>query len=117
MGFPILQQKSGFVLLPGLDRAKSTNYVTLVDKNGLIQVVAQRKESSLSLAPFKLLALFVALAMIFKALALINVGVVDYEEQLAVLQGGNVVEQASAFALQIDPITKAIFTHAGPLLK
>lgn len=117
MGFPILQQKSGFVLLPDRDRQKSTGYVTVVDKNGLIQVVARRKSSAFSLAPLKLIALFVVLLTVFKALALMNVGMVDYEEELAALQAGNMFEQAGAFALQIDPVTKAIYTQAGPLLK
>ncbi|MEN8894392.1 hypothetical protein [Planktotalea arctica] len=117
MGYPILQQKTGFMLLPERDRQKGASYVTLVDKNGLIQVVAQRKKRKISLVPLKFLALLVVLLTVFKALAVMNVGLVDYEEELALLQSGNIFEQASAFALQIDPVTKAIYSSAGPLLR
>lgn len=119
MGYSQLQQKSGFVMLPANGQAKA-NYTTLVDKNGLIQVVPVRKShvSAKQLGgPIKLVLLFAVLVIVFKALALVNVGAVDYEAELEALQGGNVVEQAGAFVLQIDPLTSMFYKHVGPLLK
>ncbi|WP_293449158.1 hypothetical protein [Planktotalea sp.] len=112
-----LQRKSGFVLLSELDGRGATGYVTLVHKNGLIQVVPRPKRRSVSTVPLKLVVLFAILITVFKALALLNVGVVDYEADLATLSEGNVFEKAGAFALQIDPVTQVIFETIGPLLK
>ncbi|MGB7316708.1 MAG: hypothetical protein WBC85_01950 [Planktotalea sp.] len=117
MGYSHLQQKSGFVILSERDRRANANYVTIVDKNGLIQVVPRRKSRSQISAPFKLLALFAVLLIVFKALALVNVGIVDYDAELAVLQAGNMFEKAGAFVLKIDPVTQAIYQQVGPLLK
>ena len=118
MGISLLQQKTGFAMLPGQARESQTDYMTLVDKNGLIQVVPRpTKARTLSLAPFKLIAVFVVLVTVFKAMALLNVGMIGYEEELAVLASGNFAEQASAFVLQIDPVTQAVASNVSALLK
>ncbi|MGH1576418.1 hypothetical protein [Planktotalea sp.] len=117
MGYSHLQQKPGFVVLADKDRASHKDYVTLVDKNGLIQVVPRRRARSLPLAPFKLLALLVVLVTVFKALALFNVGLNDYQEELAVLKTGNMLERAGAFVLQVDPVTMAIYSNTGSLIR
>ncbi len=116
MGYSQLQQKTGFLLLADDDRRSNQDYVTLVDRNGLIQVMPRRKSRANLLAPLKLLALFAVLLTVFKALALMNVGLFDYEEELAVLQTGSVFEKAGAFVLQIDPLTMAFYQQVGPLL-
>jgi len=43
MGFSHLQQKSGFVLLSEQESRATARYMTLVDKNGIIQVVPRPK--------------------------------------------------------------------------
>ncbi len=120
MGYSQLQQKSGFVLLSDNGRQVNKKYTTLVDKNGLIQVLPKKKSKVAirqMVGPLKLVCLFAVLVIVFKALALINVGAVDYEAELQALHGGNVVEQAGAYVLQIDPLTSTIYKHVGPLLK
>lgn len=117
MGYSHLQQKSGFVLLSDSNDRASKQYMTLVDKNGIIQVVPRPKARARSFIPFKLLAMFVVLVMVFKALALLSVGVNAYEEERVALASGNVFEQAGAMALWIDPLTDVIFKNMSPYLK
>ena len=117
MGYSLLQQKTGFVLLPEREGSRTTDYVALVDRNGLIQVVQRPKARSHFAAPFKLLLLFAVLLTVFKSLALLNVGVIDYEDELAALQNGNLFEQAGAFVLQIDPLTETLKHQLAPLLR
>ena len=112
-----LQRKSGFVMLSELNVQDATGYVTLVDKNGLIQVVPRQKRRTLSTVPLKLVVLLAILITVFKALALMNVGLVDCETGLEALSQGSAVEQIGAFVLQIDPVTHAIFEKIGPLLR
>ena len=112
-----LQRKSGFVMLSELNGQDATGYVTLVDKNGLIQVVPRQKRRTLSTVPLKLVVLLAILITVFKALALMNVGLVDCETGLEALSQGSAVEQIGAFVLQIDPVTHAIFEKIGPLLR
>lgn len=117
MGFSHLQQKTGFVLMSEQEGRAVPNYMTLVDKNGLIQVVPRPKARAMSFVPLKLIAMFVALVMVFKALALLSVGVLAYEEELAALAAGNIFEQAGGVILWIDPITEVIYATVAPLMK
>lgn len=116
MGFPLLQRKSGFIVLPKSGGASGNKYTTLVDKNGLIQVIPRKRKSLWSLVPFKLIALFAVLLTVFKALALINVGINDYEAELQALAAGNGFEKAGAFVLQIDPVTMMLYQQGRGLL-
>ena len=118
MGISLLQQKSGSTLASNRSLQTHADYMTLVDKNGLIQVVPRaRKSRSLSLAPLKFMLILAVLLTVFKAVALINVGVSNYEDEIALLKSGNVVEQAGAFVLQVDPVTHVIARNASVLLK
>ena len=117
MGISHLQQKTGFAIFSANTAANRSEYVTLVDKNGLIQVVPRispkrgRKHTSL-----KLVAALAVLVTLFKAAALVNVGYVDYNDELALLANGNVVEKAGAFIFQIDPVTEVISKNLGSFL-
>ena len=117
IGFSHLQQKSGFVLLSEQESRAAARYMTLVDKNGIIQVVPRPKVPNASFLPFKLIAFFVVFITLFKALALLSVGVNAYEEERLALSEGNVFEQAGAFVLWIDPATEAISSYLAPYLK
>ncbi len=91
--------------------------MALVDKNGIIQVVPRPKVRRLSFVPFKLIALFVVLVMVSKALALLSIGVIAYGEERVAPSQGNVFEQVGAMALWVDPITDAICSFAAPYLR
>lgn len=117
MGRTHLHQKNGFVILPDNGRASGKGYATFVDRNGLIQVVPRRQKKLSLLAPLKLLALFVVLLTVFKALALSNVGVNTYQDQLASLESGTLVEQAGAWVLTVDPATSWLYQNGRGLLK
>ncbi len=43
MGVSLLKKKTGFVLLPDSQRQATSQYSTIVDKNGLIRVVPRKK--------------------------------------------------------------------------
>lgn len=117
MGFSHLQRKSGFVLLADQDQRAVKKYMTLVDKNGLIQVVPRPKRRSFSLVPLKLIALLVGLALTFKSLAVLNLGIGAYEDELSVLATGNLFERGAALAMWIDPITQFVVSNTAPFLK
>lgn len=117
MGSSLLQQKPGFAIETSMARRSQANYMTHVDKNGLIQVVKRpTKANRLSLVPVKLVALFAVLVVLFKAIALLNIGMNAYDEELTALASGNVFEQASAFVLQIDPVTHAVARNLSAVL-
>jgi hypothetical protein len=117
MGNSLLHKKTGFVLLPDQKRQASTDYMTIVDKNGLIQVVPRKKSRLWYTVPLRLIMLFFVLITVFKALAVLNVGPTAYEEQLTALAAGNVVEKIGSFVLVIDPLTNVVIQGIAPLVR
>ena len=117
MGNSLLHKKTGFVLLPDQKRQASTDYMTIVDKNGLIQVVPRKKSRLWSTVPLRLIMLFFVLITVFKALAVLNVGLTAYEEQLTALAAGNVVEKIGSFVLVIGPLSAPPIQGIPPLLR
>jgi hypothetical protein len=116
MGLSHLRQKPGFVVLPKSAYAKGKAFETRVDRNGIIHVVERRKPA-FNWAPVKLVCLFLLLVTTFKALALFNVGMNDYNDRLALLESGTLYEQAGAVLLRIDPVTESVYTAVRPLLR
>lgn len=91
-------------------------YTTKVGKDGLI-VVKPKRRSARGGGAFKFLAIAVIGLIGFKAFALMAVGPVTYNERLAKLEGGTVIEQVGAKALAIDPVTEVIAGSVGPSLR
>lgn len=103
--------------LLGRKHAKMTNgYSTKIDQNGNLVAVPKRKSAlpGVGLAKFALLLLIGLLG--FKSFAVAVYGPVTYNERLATLEGGTVVEQVGAKALAIDPVTAAIAEAVAPAL-
>ncbi|WP_375265689.1 hypothetical protein [Planktotalea sp.] len=117
MGVSLLKKKTGFVLLPDSQRQATSQYSTTVDKNGLVQVVPRKKSRRSFGAPIRLILLFGVLITIFKALAVLNVGLTAYEEQLTALSSGNIVEQVGSVLLSVDPLTNAVIQGIAPLIR
>ena len=89
-------------------------YSTKVGKDGLITVTTKRSRRGF---PIKGLFLLVLGFFAFKAFMLASVGPVTYNERLAKLENGTIIEQAGAKVLGIDPVTEAIASVAGPVLR
>ncbi|WP_208348825.1 hypothetical protein [Pseudaestuariivita rosea] len=60
--------------------------------------------------------LLIVAFFVFKGLMLAHLGVADYENQIVLLQQGTSVEQAGAWAMQVDPLTQWLAAQIGPYL-
>lgn len=99
----------------GKKHARMTHgYVTKVGRDGLITVIPKRRRRSF---PFKLLMMFALGFLGLKAFMVASVGPVTYNERLAKLESGSVIEQAGAKVLAIDPVTEKLSTMTGPILR
>jgi hypothetical protein len=99
----------------GQKHAKMTRgYSMKVNKDGLLTAKPKRARRSL---PIRGLFLVVFGFFALKAFMLASVGPVTYNERLAKLESGTVVERAGAKAMSIDPITATFATIAGPVLR
>lgn len=81
-----------------------SGYSTKVGRDGLITVKPKRRRGGL---PIKGLMLLALVFFGFKAFTLGAIGPVTYNERLAKLENGTIVEQYGAKALAIDPVTQA----------
>lgn len=82
--------------------------VTHVNSDGLIIARPRRHGLSFSL---KGVALLVLAVWIFKILAIINLGGEAYAERLEGLAAGNQVQQATAWVMQPDPLSKEVVRY------
>ncbi len=107
-------QKHGASRLSRKSRKRSSGYRTLVDANGVIHVVPREVERlSLPVVPLVMLA---ALLLVFKALAMANVGLNDYLHKLSILEGGTFLERGAAYILHPDPATIWVYDAIRPLM-
>ena len=114
MGLAHLQNTSMRSTLPRKGRRRLRGYKTYVDNSGLIHIVprTQRVSSRFTLYPvFVLLALGIA----FKALAMLNIGLNDYEAKVTELQSGSFLEQSAAMVLTVDPASIWLYQSLQPL--
>lgn len=95
-------------------RRMTHGYGTRVGRDGLITVIPKRHRRGV---PWKLILMFVVGFMGFKALMVASVGPITYNERLAKLEHGTLVEQAGAKVLTIDPVTARLVHIAGPVLR
>jgi hypothetical protein len=88
--------------------------VAHVTKNGVIYRKAKRGRTGL---PLRGVIVMGVSFFCFKALLLSANGPAAYEERLALLQEGTVIEAMGAWVLGIDPLTQFIADQAGPLFR
>ncbi len=89
-------------------------YVGQVSKDGLIVFRPKRRRLAFSPRGFALVLLgFVG----FKALIMAHLGLNTYQDRIAALQQGSIVEQAGAFVMQADPLTFKAASYMRPYLK
>jgi hypothetical protein len=102
----------------GRKHAKITRgYTTKVDKDGLLVATPKRGNLLPGTGVLKLVMLMLIGFLTFKSFALAAFGPVTYNERLSKLQNGTAIEQMGAKALAIDPVTEAVASTVGPVLR
>jgi hypothetical protein len=114
MGKTQIQFEDRLRLLNRKHRAMSHGYITRMQPDGLI--VAQPRRQRIRI-PVRAILLFVVAFFGFKAFLVANLGPQTYDERLARLNEGTVVEQAGAFVMQADPLTNYVARQIGPILR
>lgn len=113
MGFSHLHSQNADPILPRKGRRRLKGYTTYVDHTGLIHVVPKARKRGL---PIFQAFVLIALVIVFKALAMINVGIADYTDKVAGLKAGGLGEQVAGWMLTPDTATTAIYNVLFPLL-
>lgn len=102
-------------VLPRKGRRRLRGYKTYIDHTGLVHVVPTSRRSNARRAVLFPFVVLLGLLLVFKALAMINVGLNDYTARVAELQAGTFAEQAAAWVLMQDPASKWLYTLLQPL--
>lgn len=99
-------------------RQMERGYRPEMDDTGLIQM---RPNSSVRRAfvkpPFRAIGLFIIGLTLFKAVLLVDLGPSNYASRIDMLREGAIWEKAGAWAMQADPVTKAIADQVSPYLR
>ena len=95
-------------------RALSRGYVTRMRSDGLIVARPRRPQSRI---PLRSVILFLLAFTVFKGFMIASIGPDGYNERVAKLGSGTVVEQAGAWVMQIEPLSNAIAETMGPILR
>jgi len=95
-------------------RAMSRGYTTHMLPDGLI--VAKPKRAQVRISGRSIL-LFAMAFIAFKGFLIANLGSLGYEERLARLDNGTMVERGGAFVMQIDPLSKFAAEQIGPIFR
>jgi len=95
-------------------RAMSRGYTTHMQSDGLI--VAKPKRARVRISGRSIL-LFSLAFIAFKGFLIANLGSLAYEERLARLENGTLVERGGAFVMQIDPISQLVAEQIGPIFR
>jgi len=96
--------------LKGLSRkhkAMAGGYTTQLRSDGLIVLKPRDARTRRGLPVMGLLLTLLGFCA-FKAFAVTSMGDITYSDRVATLQSGTMVEQAGAWAMQIDPLTAAL---------
>lgn len=96
-------------------RKQSANGVTLVvAEDGLISTRAARRTPRF---PWRGVFLTFAVFFALKGMLLAHLGPITYDGRVAKLESGTVFEQAGAFAMKADPVTKWTAETIGKYIK
>lgn len=91
----------------------SQGYVTRMSRNGIIEQVPDRNVGGIGL---RLVLRAAIVIMAFKVLAFAWLGESQYLSKVEALSGGAVYEQAGAWIMQADPVTRAVAGFITPRL-
>lgn len=102
--------------LKNIDRTRTRlvhGYHSKVSKDGLIVFKPKRRKAGF---PLRALVFVILGFFIFKGFILAHTGNAIYEQRIAKLQAGTVLEQAGAFVMQADPVTQSIAQKLRPFV-
>ncbi|WP_415921249.1 hypothetical protein [Tateyamaria sp. SN6-1] len=94
-------------------KALAQGYTTDIRNDGLI--VVKPKRARRRGYPLKMLAMLMLGFFAFKGFMLASLGEVTYNERVSKLGNGTSVEQAGAWAMQVDPLTEFLAGFIEPL--
>ncbi|KNX39950.1 hypothetical protein ROTO_35110 [Roseovarius tolerans] len=100
-----------------LDRKRARSgygYVGKVRGDGLIVFKPKRRMPGL---PIRGLLYMVLGFVFFKGVVLAHLGGVTYEERVAQLAEGSLIQQAGAAVMQPDPLTRIMARYLAPVLR
>lgn len=92
-------------------------YTTKIGKDGLLVVTPKKRRVVPGGTGVKVFLMVVVCFIGFKTFTLAAVGPVTYNERLSKLENGSMIEKAGAKAMAIDPVTEALATSVGPVLR
>lgn len=95
-------------------RALSRGYITRMRPDGLIVARPRRVQSRI---PLKSVILFLLAFTAFKGFMMASIGPDAYGERVVKLQNGTPVEQAGAWVMQSEPLSRMIAEKIGPILR
>jgi hypothetical protein len=84
-----------------------------MDRNGLVTAIPRRRMPSF---PLRGLMILLAAAFLFKAFLFATLGGSVYEQRVAQLSAGSIVEQGGAWVMQADPATIWVAAQINALL-
>ncbi|MFX0544966.1 hypothetical protein ACEWPL_005415 [Roseovarius sp. S1116L3] len=88
-------------------------YSAKVGRDGLIVFRPKRRRPGI---PVRGILLGVVAFFGFKALVLMQLGDIAYQDRVDALAAGGVAEKAGAWIMQIDPVTRVIVAQVAPLI-
>lgn len=103
--------------LKKIDRKRTRmahGYKGAVSRDGLIVFRPARRQRGI---PLRAIVLLIVGFFVFKGMVMAHTGASIYDERVAALQNGTVIEQAGAFVMQSDPITIGIAQQLRPIFK
>ncbi|SMC10734.1 hypothetical protein ROA7745_00541 [Roseovarius aestuarii] len=85
-------------------------YKGTIDRDGLIVFRPVRRRAGV---PVKAIVVLLIGFFVFKGMVMAHTGASIYEERVAALKNGTLIEQVGAFAMQPDPVTVGVATQLG----
>ena len=89
-------------------------YVNSVNHDGLVVARVRRRGPSF---PWKGVALCFLAFFIFKGFMLAQLGEATYNDRVAKLQAGTVIEQTGAYVMSVDPVTNWVAAQIQSVLR
>lgn len=89
-------------------------YVGKIRRDGLIVFKPRRQAPAI---PLRGIAYMVLGFVFFKAVVLAHLGAVTYQERMALLQEGTLIEQAGAAIMHPDALTRTMAQYLSPVLR
>ncbi|PCJ09099.1 MAG: hypothetical protein COB16_05545 [Rhodobacteraceae bacterium] len=92
----------------------SYGYTAQVRSDGLIVISPKKIQSRISA---RSVVLFLAAFLLFKGFLIASIGLDGYQDRLAKLQAGSMLEQGGAVIMTADPLSQMIAQEIGPILR